>query len=117
MKASATIAVISEQRSQMLGAYEDAMAAPRLTGSFKVKICGSLRGSWTTHEGRCFSASGALQVLKRRQDRSHGNLPQTLVVAAIVDDGSMSARSAGTVAPVTSGTSSEAMSHGGDNCA
>jgi hypothetical protein len=59
VKASATIAVISEEGSQMLGAYQYAMAAPRLAGSFKVKIHGPLCGSWTTHEGRCFTVSGA----------------------------------------------------------
>jgi len=43
----------------MPGAYDDAMAAPRLAGSIKVKIHGPLRGSWTTNEGRCFTVSGA----------------------------------------------------------
>ena len=59
VKASAAIAVISEEGSQMPGAYDDAMAAPRLAGSIKVKIHGPLRGSWTTNEGHCFTVSGA----------------------------------------------------------
>jgi hypothetical protein len=45
VKASATIGVISEEGSQMLGACEDAMAPPRLAGSFKVKIHRTLGGS------------------------------------------------------------------------
>jgi len=43
----------------MLGAYEYAMAAARLAGSFKVEIYGPLCGSWTTNEGHCFTVSGA----------------------------------------------------------
>ncbi len=43
----------------MPGAYDYAMAAPRLAGSIKVKIHGPLCGSWTSNEGRCFTVSGA----------------------------------------------------------
>jgi hypothetical protein len=59
VKALAEIAVIREQGGQMPGAYDDAMAAPRLAGSFKVKIHRRFYGSWTTNEGRCFTVSGA----------------------------------------------------------
>jgi hypothetical protein len=38
VKALAATAVTIKQRRQTLGAHEDAMTAPRLTGSFKVKI-------------------------------------------------------------------------------
>jgi hypothetical protein len=59
VKALVTIAATIEQRRQMLGAYEYAMAAPRLAGSFKVKIDGPLLGSSATDAGH-FSVSEAL---------------------------------------------------------
>jgi hypothetical protein len=64
VQARAAVAVIIEQRCQMLGAYEDAMAVPRPAGSVEVEIDGPCGGSLAVDVGKDFQASRAL--LERR---------------------------------------------------
>jgi hypothetical protein len=59
MKARTTIAVILEQRGTMPSAHKDAMAAPRLAGSVKIKIDSWFADVSITHTRHCFGTSGA----------------------------------------------------------
>jgi hypothetical protein len=64
MQARAAIALTIEQRRQMLGAHEYAMAMPRPAGSVEVEMDRTCGGSLGIHAGHRFRASGGLLVCR-----------------------------------------------------
>jgi hypothetical protein len=72
VQARAAVAVTIEQRRQMLGADEYAMAVPGPAGSVEVEMDGPCGGLLGIHAGHCFRAGGGL--LERRVSWGHDNL-------------------------------------------
>ena len=125
VQARAAIAVTIEQRRQMLGAGEYAMAVPRPAGSVEVEINGPCGGRWpsirdivSVPAGLCWSVDGGCghdNLPVRRLVCGHGRLSQdepSEGATAVTAVTSITVRGASAATPVSIFGSFEAMLRG-----